>query len=168
MAETRWCSSLILLVVAAVASLGSDCGQAPRGIPPSAVVSIVLRLDSQPAPDPPADLLEWLPVCLRAMNGENNVEPSWLDYATVLLRETGPDVFEVRFNYVPVDVLHTLVVHDRNECRRNPRDGMGHVTTGVTVNDTPLELVRPITGALLFSVSADGAVASQAAPAAAG
>lgn len=160
MADTRRCSSLVLLIAMAVASLGTDCGRAPRGSAPSELASIVVRLNSVTAPDPPPELAEWLSVCLRRMNDANNVEPSWENYETVLMDETAPNVFEARFNYVPVAVVHTMVVHDVNECRRNPRDGIGRVTTGVTVNGTPILLVRPASGSLQFWILEDGEVRS--------
>lgn len=160
MADTRRCWSLVLLIAMAVASLGTDCGRAPRGSAPSELASIVVRLNSVTAPDPPPELAEWLSVCLRRMNDANNVEPSWENYETVLMDETAPNVFEARFNYVPVGVVHTMVVHDVNECRRNPRDGIGRVTTGVTVNGTPILLVRPASGSLQFWILEDGEVRS--------
>ena len=54
-----------------------------------------------------------------------------------------------------------MTVHDRNQCRREPR-GEGRVTTGVSVNGTPLERVIATTNALQFAVDEDGVVESPA------
>ena len=95
------------------------------------------------------------------MDQDNKVEPSWQDYTATKLTETAPNVFEVVFFDVPVDMIHTMTVHDRNQCRREPlREG--RVTTGVSVNGTPLERVIATTNALQFTVDEDGVVESPA------
>lgn len=149
------------MLAAALASMATECEQGPRGLAPSALVRIEIRLQSVPAPDPPADQRADFERCLTRMDQQNNVEPSWRGYEATTLNETAPDTFVAEFFDVPVNVVHTMTVHDRNECRRAPR-GAGRVTTGVSVNGTPIERVIAATGALQFAVDVDGVVESPA------
>ena len=153
--------SLLLALAAATASMASECEQSPRGLEPSPLVRIEIRLDSEPAAEPPATAQEAFERCLDRMDQNNKVKPSWRDYAATTLTETAPNVFETEFYDVPVNVVHTMTVHDRNQCRREPL-GEGRVSTGVSVNGTALELVIPATNALQFAVTEDGVVESPA------
>ena len=144
------------LILPIIASMATQCGESPRGAPPTEIVTIDLRLDSQPAP-PPADAAAFL-ACLSRMNLENNVEPSWQNGQVVPLNETDPNVFTARFFDVPTGFANTMTVHDQNECRRDP-DGEGHVTMGVTVNGQAITRVVGV-GALAFTVDTDGNVSS--------
>ena len=159
MINPRRRSSLILVVAAALASMATECEQSPRGLEPSPLARIEIRLESDPPPDPPADQRDVFEGCLARMDQDNKVEPSWQDYTATKLTETAPNVFEVVFFDVPVNMIHTMTVHDRNQCRREPlREG--RVTTGVSVNGTPIERVIATTNALQFTVDEDGVVES--------
>ena len=154
-------SSLILVLAAATASMASECEQSPRGLEPSPLATIEIRLDSEPAAEPPSTEQEAFERCLDRMDQNNKVKPSWRDYAATTLTETAPNVFRAEFFDVPVNIVHTMTVHDRNQCRREPL-GEGRVSTGVSVNGTTLELVVPATNALQFAVTEDGVVESPA------
>ena len=95
------------------------------------------------------------------MDQDNRVKPSWRDYVATTLTETAPNVFVAEFVDVPANIVHTMTVHDRNQCRREPL-GDGRVTTGVSVNGTTLERVIAATQALQFAVDEDGVVESPA------
>ena len=137
-----------------LASLATQCGEAPRGTPPTMVASIEVQLTSVPAP-PPADTQEF-ENCLIRMQNVNHIEPSWRVGAVASFVESAPNLFTASFADVPVDFQNTMTVHDVNECRREP-EASGHVTTGVTVNGTPVTQVGGV-GALVFIVSSDGTV----------
>lgn len=159
MIERRRKSSLLLVVAAALASTASDCEQSPRGLEPSALATIQVRLESEPAAEPTAEQRAAYEGCLSRLGDENNVRPSWRDYAAASLIETAPDTFEAQFFDVPVNILHTMTVHDRSQCRRDPRRD-GRVATGVSVNGTPIERVVRETSALQFAVDEEGVVES--------
>ena len=159
MINPRSRSSLILVVAAALASTATECEQSPRGLEPSPLARIEIRLESEPAPDPPAGQRDAFERCLSRMGNDNRVKPSWRDYAVTRLPESAPNVFSAEFFDVPVNILHTMTVHDRNQCRREPL-GEGRVTTGVSVNGTPIEHVVPATNALQFTIDEDGVVES--------
>ncbi len=161
MIDPRKRSSLILVAAAAAASMASECEQSPRGLVPSPLARIEIRLRSEPAPDPPAQQQTTFELCLVRMDQENKVKPSWRDYASTTLTETAPNVFAAEFFDVPVSIRHTITVHDRNQCRRAPL-GDGRVVTGVSVNGTTLERFIPATNALQFSIDEDGVVTSPA------
>ena len=94
--------------------------------------------------------------CLQRMSYANHVRPSWLAREEILLEEVAPSVFVASFNDVPVNFNNNIIVHDENECRREPR-GSGRVVTGVSINGQPVRrLVGP--GVLGFRISADGVV----------
>ena len=76
-------------------------------------------------------------------------------------------MFEAVFFDVPVNIVHTITVHDRNQCRREPL-GEGRVITGVSVNGMRLERVLSQTNALQFAVDEDGVVESPGANATTG
>ena len=52
MIDSRKKSSLILVVAAALASTASDCEQSPRGLEPSSLATVQVRLESEPAGEP--------------------------------------------------------------------------------------------------------------------
>ncbi len=159
MLDPRRPSSLLLVAAAGLASMATDCERSPRGLQPTPLVRVEIRLESEPAAEPPADRQADFEGCLERMGGDNNVRPSWRDYAPTALTGTAPNTFRAEFFDVPSDVVNTMTVHDRNECRRDPL-GQGRVTSGITVNGTVLGRIIPATGALQFSVDADGAVES--------
>ena len=169
-----------------LASLATQCGQSPRGALPTTVATVVVRLESVPAPLP-ADEQE-LAVCLERMGGVNHVAASWQNEAVTLLTEIAPNVFTTSFNdddgarrervpaepdpswtrhhgclrqrcAVPAEFLVTMTVHDENECRRNPIQA-GHVTMGVSANGVLLTTVVGGNNALAFVVANDGVVTS--------
>ena len=164
MASPHRRSSLFLVLAAALASMATQCEQGPRGLEPSPLARVEIRLESVPAPDPTAEQFE---PCLTRMGGDNNVRPSWQNYAATTLTEAAPNVFEAVFFDVPVNIVHTITVHDRNQCRREPL-GEGRVITGVSVNGTRLERVLSQTNALQFAVDEDGVVESPGANATTG
>ena len=159
MIKRREKSSLLLVVAAALASTASDCEQSPRGLEPSSLATIQVRLESEPAPEPGAEQRAAFEGCLNRMGDENSVMPSWRDYAATPLTETAPNTFEAQFFDVPVNIIHTMTVHDRNQCRRDSRRD-GRVAMGVSVNGTPIERIVPETNALQFAVDEDGVVES--------
>ena len=159
MIDSRRKSSLILVVAAALASTASDCEQSPRGVEPSSLATIQVRLQSEPAAEPAAEEQAAFEGCLTRMEENNNVRPSWRNYAATVLNETAPNNFETQFFDVPVNIVHTMTVHDRNQCRRDPRRD-GRVTTGVWVNGTRVERVVQETNALQFAVDEEGVVES--------
>ncbi len=148
--------SWVLLPI--VASMATQCETTPRGVTPTQVASVELILRSVSAPlTADADAFA---VCLARMdNLENHVRPSWRSDDAVLLIETSPDMFEADFQDVPVGVVNTMTVHDRNECARDP-NGQGHVTMGVTVNGTPITRVVGA-NALAFELDERGTVVPQ-------
>ena len=159
MFDSRRKPSLILVVAAALASTASDCEQSPRGLEPSPLATIQIRLESEPAGEPAAEQQAAVDGCLTRMEDNNSVKPSWRNYVATTLNETAPNNFEAQFFDVPVNIVHTMTVHDRNQCRRDPsRDG--RVTTGVRVNGTRVERVIQQTNALQFAVDEDGVVES--------
>ena len=157
MINPRRLSSLLLVVVAALASMATDCEQDRAG----------WSRPSSPGSRSVWKAIRRLPPRTRrlsrfawpAWTTENNVKPSWRSYAATTLTEMAPNVFEAEFFDVPIDIVHTITVQDRNQCRREPR-GNGRVTTGVTINGTRLERVLPDTNALQFAVDEDGTVQS--------
>ena len=161
MLDPRRPSSLLLVIAAAMASMATECERSPRGLLPSPLIRVEVRLESEPAAEPPADERAAFEGCLERMDQNNNVRPSWRDYAPTDMNETAPNVFTAEFFGVPVDALHTMTVHDRNQCRRDPR-GAGRVTMGVSVNGTTLERVVETTGAFQFTIDEDGVVDSSA------
>lgn len=161
MLEPRRPSALFLVAAAALASMATECERSPRGLVPTPLVRIEVGLRSEPAAEPAAGRQADFERCLERM-GDNHVKPSWRDYQRAALTETAPNVFSAEFPGVPADALHTMTVHDRNQCRREP-GGEGRVTSGVSVNGTVLERVVPATGAFQFTVGADGVVESPAA-----
>ena len=146
-----------------VVSLATECGTTPRGVSPTPVASGELVLESlSPPPALDADVFA---ACLNRWDvndDENHLRPSWRSNDPVALVETSPDVFTADFPDVPVGILNTMTVHDRNECARNPI-GDGHVTVGVTVNGTLITRVVGV-NALAFTVDEEGVVAPQTAP----
>ena len=161
MLDPRRPCSLLLVAAAGLASMATDCERSPRGLEPSPLVRVEIRLDSEPAAEPPADRQADFERCLERMGNDNNVRPSWRDYTPATLTETGPNVFQAEFFDVPTGVVNTMTVHDRNQCRRDPL-GQGRVTTGITVNGTIPGRVVAATGAIQFSVDGDGTVTSPA------
>ena len=161
MLDPRRPSSLFLVAAAALASMATDCEQSPRGLEPSPLVRVEIRLESMPAAEPPAEQQAAFERCLERMDQDNNVRPSWRNYAATTLTESAPNVFRAEFFDVPVNIVHTMTVHDRNECRREPL-GEGRVAAGVSVNGTTLERVVAATRAFQFTVDEDGVVSSPA------
>ncbi len=161
MLDPRRPASLFLIAVAALASTATDCEQSPRGLEPSPLVRVEIRLESEPAAELPADQQTALEGCLERMGQDNNVRPSWRDYAPTTLTETAANIFLAEFFDVPADVVHTMTVHDRNQCRRDTL-GDGRISAGVTVNGMIVERVIAATGALQFSIDEDGVVMSPA------
>ena len=159
MLDPRKTSSLFLVAAAALASMATDCEQSPRGLEPSPLVRVEIRLESEPAAEPAADQQTAFERCVERMEVENNVRPSWRDYAPTTLTETAPNIFLAEFFDVPANVVHTMTVHDRNQCRRDPL-GDGRVSTGITVNGTIVGRVIAATDALQFSIDEDGVVMS--------
>ena len=146
-----------------VASLATQCDESPRGAVPTRFISAEVALTSVPAP-PPADQHSFVD-CLERMDSlDNHVRPSWRDNSSTLdydpeqvaLTETSQNVFTADFPDVPVAQQNTMTIHDINECRRNP-DGDGRITTGITLNGTPMTQVVG-NDALLFIISGDGVV----------
>ena len=139
-----------------LASLATQCDESPRGTAPSLIAEIELRLDSVPAEEPTdEDEARMHGFCLQRMSYANHVRPSWR-------RGRSPpggsrsDVFVASFNDVPVNFSNNIIVHDENECRREPR-GSGRVVTGVSINGQPVTRVVGA-GVLGFIISADGIV----------
>ena len=159
MFNSRRTSSLILVVAAALASTASDCEQSPRGLEPSPLATIQVRLESEPAGEPAAGQQAAFEGCLTRLGEDNNVKPSWRDYVATTMTETTPNNFEAQFFDVPVNIIHTMTVHDRNQCRRDQRRD-GRVTTGVSVNGTRIERVIRETNALQFAVDEEGVIES--------
>ena len=93
------------------------------------------------------------------MKSVTNIVPSWRNGDVVVLNESEPNVFTMRFNDVPIVINNTMTVRDVNECRRNP-DGDASVVTGVTINGTSIQRVVPNTNTLTFILEADGTVSS--------
>lgn len=151
-----------LLLLAAAASLGTDCGrQAPRGLEPTPIATAELRLMSRPAAVPPPGQAEQFASCLERMGGVANVVPSWRGFELITLAESEPNVFGVRFVAVPVGATNSVTVHDPNQCRRDP-EGSGRVTDGVSINGTTLERANLSTGQLFFVIDTDGTISSPA------
>ena len=154
-----------------LASLATQCDEAPRGSVPTSIVTVEIVLASTPVGEPVEK--EEFEACLdRLGKVGNHVRPSWRDNSNttefdpeqVPLTETTVNTFSTIFQDVPANVQLTLTVHDVNECRRHPvilgspgRLADGRVTEGVTANGTPL---RTIVGndALVLVVGADGVV----------
>lgn len=159
------------------ASLATDCEDTPRGVVPTGIAEVEIRLISRPAaPNPDVAAVEQ---CLDRMGGGGvHVRPSWRDDSAtaaydperVPLVERSANTFAATFRDAPVNAQLTLTVHDVNECRRNPvvpsRLGLpgglgdGRVTSGVSANGVPLTRVVG-NGALLLVVRPDGVVAAQ-------
>ena len=161
MLDPRRRSSLFLVAAAALASMATDCEQSPRGLEPSPLIRVEIRLESMPASEPPAEQQDAFERCLARMDQDNNVRPSWRDYAATTLNEAAPNIFTAEFFDVPVNVVHTMTVHDRNECRRDTL-GQGRVAAGVSVNGTTLERVVAATRAFQFTIDEEGVVNSPA------
>lgn len=161
MLDPRRPSSLLLVAAAALASMATECERSPRGLEPTPLVRVEIRLESMPASEPPADRQDAFQRCLERMDLDNNVRPSWRDYAVVRLTESAPNIFRAEFFDVPIDIVHTMTVHDRNQCRREPL-GQGRVASGVSVNGTTLGRVVAATSAFQFTVDEDGVVSSPA------
>lgn len=154
------------VILPMVASMATQCNQAPRPGLPTLVARVDLVLNSVPA-SPPVDI-DAFNACLdgedpSGMDGlENHVRANWRSTTSepsgvpVLFTETSANVWTAIFFDVPVDFVNTMTVHDTNECARNPA-GQGHVTTGVTVNGTEITAVVG-QGALAFELNEDGTV----------
>lgn len=140
-----------------LASMATQCDESPRGTSPSLIASVELRLDSMPAEEPTdEDEARRYGFCLQRMSYANHVRPSWRNREEINLVETAPGIFVAAFNDVPVNFSNSVIVHDENECRRDPR-GSGRVVTGVSINGQPVtRLVGP--GVLGFRIGADGVV----------
>ena len=118
------------MVAPILASLATQCDESPRGTAPSLIASIELRLESVPADEPTdEDEARMYGFCLQRMSYANHVRPSWRAREEITLREIAPTVFVASFNDVPVNFSNNIIVHDENECRREPR-GSGRVVTG--------------------------------------
>jgi hypothetical protein len=148
------------VVLPVLASMATQCDQAPRGAIPSMITSADLVLTSVSASLPTdTDGLAAFASCLQQMDGlPNHVRASWRGNDADVLMETSPGVWTATFFDVPVGFTNTMTVHDVNECARNP-DGNGHVVTGVTVNGTVVDRVIG-DNVLVFEISADGSVGS--------
>ena len=147
-----------------LASLATQCDETPRGAIPTMVTSAEVVLTSVPAAVP-KDPVGSAAVqdCLRRMNSQNHVRPSWEMNVVVPLAQVAPNVWAVTFNFVPIGFTNTMTVHDTNECARNP-SGDGRVTIGVTVNGTMVDRVVGGNSTLAFEISADGLVTLPRAP----
>ena len=146
------------LILPIVASIGTQCSESPRGLLPTEIATIVLRLYSQSAAESTSTSGLFLE-CLQRMGVENSVVPSWRNGEVVALNEANPNVYTYTFRDVPTNFVNTMTVRDRNQCRRDP-NGDGSVVTGVTVNGTPIESVVPGTRMLTFRLDSDGKVLS--------
>ena len=151
------------VILPVLASMATQCDQTPRPAFPTMVVPIDIVLTSVTADAPTdADGLSAVAACLQGQDPDgmgglpNHVRGSWRGNDADLLTETSPNVWVATFFDVPVGFTNTMTVHDVNECTRNP-DGKGHVTMGVTVNDTVVDRVVG-DNTLFFEVSADGSV----------
>jgi len=144
------------VLVPVLASMATQCDQAPRGATPTTVVAVDIILTSV-VEDTPTDS-DGL-ACLQRMDGLTNphLRASWRGNNLDLLTETSTDVWVATFFDVPVGFTNTMTVHDVNECTRNP-EGDGHVAMGVTVNGTVVDRVVGGNNTLFFEVSADGSV----------
>ena len=144
-----------------VVSTATQCSESPRGVLPTQIVSVEIRLVSQPAPEPPSTAGEQFVYqdCLTGIGLRNTVVPSWRNGEVVALNENGMNVFTYTFRDVPIDLALTILVRDVNECRRDSKGG-GSVITGVTANGVALERLVPGTRVLTFVVSLDGTVSS--------
>lgn len=149
----RWILIPVLL------SLAGDCDQfQSTGTVPSAIVAVTLTLTS-PQVAPPAhpavqaDYQRCLGLAPRPQ-----VRPSWRDYAVIDFQSAGADRWQAGFNDLPSGYTHTIYVTDPNECARNPA-GLGRTTTGVTVDGVAPRVFS--SGALLFTVEADGRVTAR-------
>lgn len=149
------------MVLPIVASMATQCDESPRGAIPTRITAIELQLVSQPAADPRASQQVAFEVCLIKMDFDTNVVPSWRNGYVIVLDESGPNVFTKQFDDVPIGLVNTMSVRDRNECRRNP-NGDGTVITGVSINGTSIEQVIPNTRVLTFLVDDNGIVSSPA------
>ena len=97
--------------------------------------------------------------CLQGIGLQNTVIPSWRNGEVVALAEKATNTFAYTFRDVPIDFVHTVLVRDVNECRRDSK-GDGSVITGVTANGVALERRMPGTRFLAFVVGLDGTVSS--------
>ena len=139
-----------------VASLATQCDESPRGTAPSPIATIELRLDSVPAEEPTGDEARMYGFCLQRMSYVNHVRPSWRSREETTFEESAPNVFVAAFDDVPVSFSNNIIVHDENECRREPQ-GSGRVVTGVTINGQPVTRLVGA-GVLGFTITADGIV----------
>ena len=144
-----------------LASTATQCSESPRGVLPTQIVSVEIRLVSQPAPEPSSAIGDQFVYqdCLKGIGFQNSVIPSWRSGEVVALSEKATNVFAYTFRDVPIDFLLTLSVRDINQCRRDSK-GDGTVITGVTANGVALERRMPGTRFLAFVVSLDGTVSS--------
>ena len=142
-------------------STATQCSESPRGGIPTQIVSVEIRLVSQPAPEPPSTTGEQFVYqdCLQGIGLQNTVIPSWRNGEVVALAEKATNTFAYTFRDVPIDFVHTVLVRDVNECRRDSK-GDGSVITGVTANGVALERRMPGTRFLAFVVGLDGTVSS--------
>ena len=72
---------MILVVTAALASMATECEQSPRGLEPSPLAMVTVRLESQAAAEPTAEFQATFERCLARMDNDNKVKPSWRNYA---------------------------------------------------------------------------------------